>query len=231
LLRPFPSLHMPLSLTCGVGRVGGVSPVARGGSRRSAPSARAHGGRAAARPLGSEYLSGHKGSLGNVMQVSFKGPCRRAAVTRAGMDDAPMGMDMETALGILGVSESATFDQIVSAKNVALQSAGDDDQVKVQIEQAYDLMLMKSLSQRKSGEVVDSSVRFADVRKSKPVGQQVTALLDKIPGGGLGVETPKKTRWIGARCPSQLQMPAGCLSLSHRQRGLANFAKLCGDLA
>jgi hypothetical protein len=35
------------------------------------------------------------------------------------------------------------------------------------VETAYDLLLMQSLSQRRSGKVVDSAVRYADVRKPK----------------------------------------------------------------
>ena len=39
--------------------------------------------------------------------------------------------------------------------------------IGLQVETAYDLLLMQSLSQRRSGKVVDSAVRYADVRKPK----------------------------------------------------------------
>jgi len=37
----------------------------------------------------------------------------------------------------------------------------------LQVEAAYDMLLMHSLSQRRSGKVVNSAVRYADVRKPK----------------------------------------------------------------
>jgi hypothetical protein len=38
---------------------------------------------------------------------------------------------------------------------------------KLQVEAAYDMLLMQSLSQRRAGKVVDNTIRYADVRKAK----------------------------------------------------------------
>ena len=38
----------------------------------------------------------------------------------------------------------------------------------VQVEAAYDILLMQSLSKRRAGKVADKSVRFADVKKIQP---------------------------------------------------------------
>eukprot|EP00850_Spirogloea_muscicola_P008002 SM000041S15561 [mRNA] locus=s41:696037:696986:- [translate_table: standard] len=41
---------------------------------------------------------------------------------------------------------------------------------RVQLETAYDVLLMQSLARRRAGKVVDSAVRFADVRHRRPGG-------------------------------------------------------------
>lgn len=66
----------------------------------------------------------------------------------------------------LGVKEDASFDDIVAAKNRKLKAKGVDEAAT---EQAYDILLMRSLNRRQSGSV-DAGVRFADVRGSSPSG-------------------------------------------------------------
>lgn len=76
-------------------------------------------------------------------------------------------MSLENALKLLGVGEGASFEEILKAKKVMTErSGGDQDQI-MQVEAAYDMLLMQSLSQRRSGKVVNSAVRYADVRKPK----------------------------------------------------------------
>ena len=58
------------------------------------------------------------------------------------------------------------------------------------MEAAYDVLLMQSLTQRRSGKVVDKSIRFADVKKvssGSSVPNWLTQTLNKIP---VAVETP-----------------------------------------
>ncbi|CAK8574203.1 unnamed protein product [Lathyrus sativus] len=85
-------------------------------------------------------------------------------------DSAPFEMSVENALKLLGVSEGASFDDILRAKNSIVASCKDDQEAISQVEAAYDMLLMQSLTQRRAGKVVNSSVRYADV---KPVQSQV----------------------------------------------------------
>ncbi|KAJ9549206.1 hypothetical protein OSB04_021749 [Centaurea solstitialis] len=73
-------------------------------------------------------------------------------------------MSLETALNLLGVSEGASFDDILRAKNSVLAACKDDQESIAQVEAAYDILLMQSLSQRRAGKVVNSSIRYADVK-------------------------------------------------------------------
>ncbi|CAO2815647.1 unnamed protein product [Amaranthus hypochondriacus] len=98
-------------------------------------------------------------------------PSRRSlpstTVVRAGSradDSAPFGMSVENALKLLGVSEGASFDEVLRAKNKILATCKDDPHTVAQIEAAYDMLLMKSLTQRRAGKVVNNSIRFADVQ-------------------------------------------------------------------
>ncbi|KAM0058924.1 putative protein CHAPERONE-LIKE PROTEIN OF POR1 [Helianthus debilis subsp. tardiflorus] len=79
-------------------------------------------------------------------------------------DDSSFEMSVETALKLLGVSEGASFDDILRAKNSVVASCKDDQESIAQVEAAYDILLMQSLSQRRAGKVVNSSIRYADVK-------------------------------------------------------------------
>ncbi|KAJ4715952.1 protein CHAPERONE-LIKE PROTEIN OF POR1, chloroplastic-like [Melia azedarach] len=118
-----------------------------------------------------------------------------AGIARAGSradDSAPFEMSVENALKLLGVSETASFDDILRAKNSILANCKDDQEAIAQVEAAYDMLLMRSLTQRRAGKVVDSSIRYADVN---PVGtpgmgsvpQWLQATLKK---STVAVETP-----------------------------------------
>ncbi|KAG1355409.1 hypothetical protein COCNU_07G015210 [Cocos nucifera] len=101
-------------------------------------------------------------------------------------------MSLESALKLLGVSESASFDDILRAKNAILASCKDDQEAVAQVEAAYDMLLMQSLSRRRAGKVVNSSIRYADV---KPVRSAGTGAMPKwlektVKNVSVSVESP-----------------------------------------
>ncbi|XP_066305775.1 protein CHAPERONE-LIKE PROTEIN OF POR1, chloroplastic-like [Miscanthus floridulus] len=83
---------------------------------------------------------------------------------------APFEMTVEGALKLLGVAEGASFDEILRAKNSVLASCKDDQDAVAQVEAAYDMLLMQSLSQRRAGKVANNSIRYADVKPIKSAG-------------------------------------------------------------
>uniref|UniRef100_A0A7C8ZNC4 Uncharacterized protein n=1 Tax=Opuntia streptacantha TaxID=393608 RepID=A0A7C8ZNC4_OPUST len=91
-------------------------------------------------------------------------------------DSAPFEMSVENALKLLGVSEGASFDDILRAKNSIIASCTDDPETIAQVEAAYDMLLMQSLMQRRAGKVVNNSVRYADV---KPANTSVVATVPR----------------------------------------------------
>ncbi|XRB16473.1 POR1 chaperone-like protein [Pseudoscourfieldia marina] len=86
-------------------------------------------------------------------------------VSDAGLDASSSTISFPEALLLLGLTEkdASSFDIILKKKNKKLASSSSESEKK-QIEQAYDVLLMRSLSMRQSGENVDTTVRFADVR-------------------------------------------------------------------
>lgn len=82
-------------------------------------------------------------------------------------DPVPSEMSLENALKLLGVAEGASFEEILRAKNAMLGRRSGDQDFAIQVEAAYDLLLMRSLMQRRAGKVIDSSIRYADVRMAK----------------------------------------------------------------
>jgi hypothetical protein len=106
-------------------------------------------------------------------------------------------MSVENAHKLLGVSEGASFDDILRAKKTIVANCKDDLDAIAQVEAAYDMLLMQSLSQRRSGKVVNSSIRYADV---KPVSSS-TMEIDSMPqwlqttvkSPPISVETPAAT--------------------------------------
>ncbi|XP_074571502.1 protein CHAPERONE-LIKE PROTEIN OF POR1, chloroplastic [Curcuma longa] len=124
-----------------------------------------------------------------------KSPSRRAqplAGSRADDSSAPQEMTVESALKILGVAEGASFDEIVRAKNAVLASSRDDTEAVAQVEAAYEVLLMQSLSRRRSGKVANSGIRYADVRPRKSTGlnalpEWLQARIKNIP---VSIESP-----------------------------------------
>ncbi|CAH1414361.1 unnamed protein product [Lactuca virosa] len=99
-------------------------------------------------------------------------------------DESSFEMSLDTALKLLGVSEGASFDDILRAKNSVLAACKDDQESIAQVEAAYDMLLMQSLSQRRAGKVVNSSIRYADV---KPVN---TPQMGSMPQWVQGADVP-----------------------------------------
>ncbi|XP_010416838.1 PREDICTED: protein CHAPERONE-LIKE PROTEIN OF POR1, chloroplastic-like [Camelina sativa] len=119
---------------------------------------------------------------------------RRCAAPRASSraDDSPPPFDMsvETALKVLGVSEGASFDEILRAKKSILASRKDDPSAISQAEAAYDMLLMQSLNQRRAGKVVSNNIRYADVKSSSnPLGTG-TVVSQWIKNPPVSVDTP-----------------------------------------
>ncbi|KAH7366354.1 hypothetical protein KP509_18G074800 [Ceratopteris richardii] len=107
----------------------------------------------------------------------------------------PSEMSKESALRILGVSEGDSFEEIIRAKSSLLTKHGGDSEFSLQVEAAYDVLLMGSLIKRKLGKVVDSSILYADVKKTNSfsgVGgvQWLTEVISSVP---VAVEAPTLT--------------------------------------
>ncbi|XP_060168656.1 protein CHAPERONE-LIKE PROTEIN OF POR1, chloroplastic [Lycium barbarum] len=107
-------------------------------------------------------------------------------------DSAPFEMSVENALKLLGVSEGASFDDILRAKKSIISTCNDDPDTIAQVEAAYDMLLMQSLSQRRAGKVVDSSVRFADVKAANAsgMGSMPKWLQTSVKSSPVSVEAP-----------------------------------------
>lgn len=116
-------------------------------------------------------------------------------------DSAPFGMSVGTALKLLGVSQGASFDDILHAKTSILASYKDDPEITAQVEAAYDVLLMQSLTQQQAGKVIDNSIRYADVKtlNSSSLGTMPQWLQSTIKGSSVVVEkTPASDLGIQA---------------------------------
>ncbi|RZC54980.1 hypothetical protein C5167_013832 [Papaver somniferum] len=108
-------------------------------------------------------------------------------------DSAPSGMSLEDALKLLGVSEGASFDEILRAKNSILSTCKDDQDAIAQVEAAYDMLLMQSLTQRRAGKVLSNSIRYADAKPVKTVSRNSSMpqwLQSRVMNSPVSVETP-----------------------------------------
>ncbi|KAL5706395.1 hypothetical protein ACHQM5_024569 [Ranunculus cassubicifolius] len=104
----------------------------------------------------------------------------------------PYEMSVENALKLLGVSEGASFDEILRAKKSIVASCRDDEEAIAKVEAAYDMLLMQSLTQRRAGKVVSSSVRYADVKpvSSPGMGSMPQWLQTTVKNSPISIETP-----------------------------------------
>ncbi|KAI3991199.1 hypothetical protein MKX01_022420 [Papaver californicum] len=93
-------------------------------------------------------------------------------------DSAPFEMSLENALKLLGVSEGASFDEILRAKNSILSTCKDDQD---------------TISQRRAGKVVSNSIRYADAKPVKAVSgisSMPQWLQSRVKNSPVSVETP-----------------------------------------
>lgn len=99
---------------------------------------------------------------------------------------------MESALKLLGVTEGASFDDILRAKNSIVKACKDDQEAIAQVEAAYDMLLMQSLTQRRAGKVVNSGIRYADVKpvNASGLGSMPQWLQTTVKSSPVSVETP-----------------------------------------
>ncbi|KAA0025127.1 protein CHAPERONE-LIKE PROTEIN OF POR1 [Cucumis melo var. makuwa] len=105
----------------------------------------------------------------SISQV-FQTPAMTATLVQAGSradDSTPFEMSVDNALKVLGVSDAASFDDILRARNSILADCKDEEETVAQIEAAYDMLLMRSLTQRRAGKVVSSRILYADVKHIK----------------------------------------------------------------
>ncbi|KAK8965011.1 hypothetical protein KSP40_PGU016350 [Platanthera guangdongensis] len=126
-------------------------------------------------------------------------PTRRARwsasrpAARADDSSAPSDMSVENALELLGVREGASFDEILRAKNAIIASCKDNQDAIAQVETAYDMLLMQSLSQRRSGKVANSNIRYADVKVVRSPGaggalsEWIKSVVKNVP---ISIESP-----------------------------------------
>lgn len=107
-------------------------------------------------------------------------------------DSAPLEMSVENALKLLGLSEGASFDDVLRAKNSILASCKDDLEAIARVEAAYDMLLMQSFSQRRAGKVVDSNIRYADVKpvNAPGMGSMPRWLQSTVRNSPISIETP-----------------------------------------
>lgn len=131
-----------------------------------------------------------------VVLYSRRPLARTAVVALAGSradDSAPFEMSVENALKLLGVSEGASFDEILRAKNSTVDACKDDQEAIAQVEAAYDMLLMQSLTQRRAGKVVSNSIRYADVKSinaPSAMGSMPRWLQSTVKKSPVSIETP-----------------------------------------
>jgi len=96
----------------------------------------------------------------------------------------------EEALKVLGVSKETPFEEIVKIKNKLLMTPNVNKESMLEIERAYDLLLMKSMTKRVQGsDQIPTNVRYADVHK-RDFAREARKMFSKVPTGGVAVENP-----------------------------------------
>eukprot|EP01023_Acetabularia_acetabulum_P006038 TRINITY_DN1250_c0_g1_i1.p1 TRINITY_DN1250_c0_g1~~TRINITY_DN1250_c0_g1_i1.p1 ORF type:complete len:275 (+),score=43.67 TRINITY_DN1250_c0_g1_i1:121-945(+) len=101
-----------------------------------------------------------------------------------GESGAPLTMSSQQAREVLGVSQIATFEEVMKAKEKLVQELANnpDSERKLQIETAYDVLLMESMKARLTGQSsVADSIKFADVQKPPSPQKIINSTLQKLP--------------------------------------------------
>jgi len=93
----------------------------------------------------------------------------RANGSPAPEDNTGVTMDSQGALKFLGLRDGSSSEEMVRARNKMLSRFENDDEKRQKVESAYDIVLMQSFMKRSKGEVVDSSVKYADVPSPQAV--------------------------------------------------------------
>ena len=104
----------------------------------------------------------------------------------------------------LGVSESASFDEIQAARNRLFETFKDSAEQRKQVEAAYDAVLMDRLKMRQEGRIkVPDVVRFAERRTEAPASTpNVTQR-----------QTPAwLTQWLDTPSKADITLPAGVMA-------------------
>lgn len=146
------------------------------------------------------------GGAGQSRRVYFRVRAESGDASGAGGEGVqPLNaMNVTQASQLLGVREGASFDEILRAKN-KLADSTDDMEVKVQVDAAYDMLLMQSFKSRQAGNVTDSSIKYADVKPAKP---------PELPGWAKGaVEKLPNTPTVEMSNPQNSKVQAGAFAL------------------
>ncbi|GAQ90259.1 hypothetical protein KFL_006190090 [Klebsormidium nitens] len=102
----------------------------------------------------------------------------------------PSQMNVEDALKLFGVAENASFDEIIKVRRDLVARFEGDMEKLAEVDEAYDILLMKSFSRRKAGQVSEEGIRFADVRKARPANLTPAWLKSALSKVAVSVETP-----------------------------------------
>ncbi|GLC38656.1 hypothetical protein PLESTB_000457000 [Pleodorina starrii] len=145
--------------------------------------------------------------------------------TRASGEDLPpvTRLTAEDACKVLDVTTTASFEEILQAKNRKLAAADGDMDKVVEIESAYDILFMRSMKRRITGELeVSTSVRYADVPSTPKRGSAAKATKQQL--SGMSAPAPKL---------SAPKLPAGGLPVgfsvpSNRQVALVQAGVFTG---
>ncbi|CAI5516095.1 unnamed protein product [Closterium sp. Naga37s-1] len=138
-------------------------------------------------------------------------------------------MTYQNALDLLGVREGATFDDILRAKKRITDPGTADQELLLRVEAAYDILLMQSLSRRRSGEVVDSSVRFADVQKPRPPAPP-SWLQKALKSSPVAITTPNTSTSSGSQALAVQSAVFASLLIWTYASGLSSGSDLGGSL-
>lgn len=112
-----------------------------------------------------------------------------------------MRMTEQDACKVLDVVPTSSFEEVLAAKNKKLVAADGNADLVIKVEAAYDILFMRSMKKRMTGELeVSTSVRYADVPAAPPrrgaaaVASKQSASAPKLqlPAvGSVSIEAPK----------------------------------------
>jgi hypothetical protein len=105
-------------------------------------------------------------------------------------------MNTDEARELLGLAPTSSFDQAMKARDKRMERYKDDPEKSMQVEAAYDVLLMDNMKRRLSGEAaVAKSVRFADVPKPR---KKVQVQPPRLPGN-LAIARPRDNQELATQ--------------------------------